>query len=133
MCLRLRQMAVILVMLLPSALRQPQSAMGQEVQWRHDYTQARREAVEKNRPLLVDVGTENCYWCKQLDLRTFRDPAIAAVLNARFIPLKIDAQQRTMGMKFVGEAGEAPARVRLGVGPGRIDDRQRTSYGRASQ
>jgi thioredoxin-like negative regulator of GroEL len=86
-------MAVILVMLLPSALRQPQSAMGQEVQWRHDYTQARREAVEKNRPLLVDVGTENCYWCKRLDASTFRDPKVVKMMNEQFIPVKLDANR----------------------------------------
>jgi thioredoxin-related protein len=71
----------------------PASASAQEVEWRSDYVKARQEAVEKNRPLVIDVGTENCYWCKQLDVRTFKDPAVAAMLNERFIPLKIDAEQ----------------------------------------
>ena len=39
----------------------------QEVQWRHDYDAARKEALDKNRPLLVDFGTPNCFWCRQLD------------------------------------------------------------------
>jgi thioredoxin-like negative regulator of GroEL len=69
----------------------PVSARAQEVEWRLDYAKARQEAVEKNRPLLIDVGTENCYYCKQLDLRTFKDPTIVALLNERCIPLKIDA------------------------------------------
>jgi thioredoxin-like negative regulator of GroEL len=69
------------------------SASAQEVEWRLDYVKARQEAVEKSRPLVIDVGTENCYWCKQLDLRTFKDPAVAALLNSRCIPLKIDAEQ----------------------------------------
>ena len=50
-------------------------------------------SLDKNRPLLIDVGTEHCYFCKQLDLRTFKDPAIVALLNERCIPLKIDADQ----------------------------------------
>ncbi|HWG41992.1 MAG TPA: DUF255 domain-containing protein [Gemmataceae bacterium] len=69
------------------------SASAQEVEWRQDYVKARQEAVEKNRPLVIDVGTTDCYWCKQLDLRTFKDPAIIALLNERCIPLKIDAEQ----------------------------------------
>jgi thioredoxin-like negative regulator of GroEL len=69
------------------------AAPAQEVQWRQDYKKAREEAVEKNRPLLIDVGTENCYFCKQLDQRTFKDPAIIAMLNDRCIPLRIDAEQ----------------------------------------
>jgi hypothetical protein len=67
------------------------STRAQEVEWRLDYGKARQEAVEKNRPLFIDVGTENCHYCKQLDLRTFKDPTIVALLNERCIPLKVDA------------------------------------------
>jgi thioredoxin-like negative regulator of GroEL len=71
----------------------PALTPAQEVEWRQDYGQARKEAEAKNRPLVIDVGTENCYFCKQLDLRTFKDPTIVALLNERCIPLKIDADQ----------------------------------------
>jgi len=71
----------------------PAAASAQEVEWRYDYVKARQEAVEKKRPLIIDVGTENCYYCKQLDLRTFRNPALVAYLNERCIPLKIDADR----------------------------------------
>jgi uncharacterized protein YyaL (SSP411 family) len=66
-------------------------ARAQEVSWRNDYNRARQEAVEKSLPLVIDIGTENCYWCKQLDLRTFKDPALSTYLNERTIPLKVDA------------------------------------------
>jgi hypothetical protein len=69
----------------------------QEVAWRTDYNRARQEAAEKGLPLIVDIGTENCVWCKQLDARTFKDPALVAYLNERTIPLRIDAQ-RTPGL-----------------------------------
>lgn len=71
----------------------PSSAAAQEVEWRLDYGKARQEAVEKNRPLVIDVGTEHCHFCKQLDQRTFKDPAVVSLLNERCIPLKIDADQ----------------------------------------
>ncbi|HXG10542.1 MAG TPA: DUF255 domain-containing protein [Gemmataceae bacterium] len=67
--------------------------VAQEVQWRTDYAEARREAAEKDRPLVLDFGTENCYWCKQLDLRTFRDPTVVRLMNEQFIPLKIDGER----------------------------------------
>jgi thioredoxin-related protein len=69
------------------------AARAQEVRWRYDYNQARREALEKSRPLLLDFGTENCFWCKKLDATTFRDPAVVQVLNEQFIPLKVDANR----------------------------------------
>jgi thioredoxin-like negative regulator of GroEL len=68
-------------------------ALAQEVEWRLDYAKARQEAIEKNRPLIIDVGTEHCHFCKQLDLRTFKDATVVAMLNERCVPLKIDADQ----------------------------------------
>jgi tetratricopeptide (TPR) repeat protein len=67
------------------------SLPGQEVQWRNDYGPARKEAVETGRPMMLDFTTENCFWCKQLELRTFLDPEVVALLNNRCIPVKIDA------------------------------------------
>jgi thioredoxin-related protein/outer membrane protein assembly factor BamD (BamD/ComL family) len=64
----------------------------QEVQWRQDYNAARKEADDKSRPLILDFGTKNCFWCKKLDASTFHEPAVAALLNDRFIPVKIDAE-----------------------------------------
>lgn len=69
------------------------SASAQEVEWRTDYMKACQEAAAKKRPIVIDVGTENCYYCKQLDLRTFKDPTLVALLNQRCVPLKIDAEQ----------------------------------------
>src|SRR5262249_22755360 len=64
-----------------------------EVQWRTDYNGARKEAEEKHRPLLIDFGTQNCFWCKRLDASTFRDPTVCGPLNEKFVPLKIDAER----------------------------------------
>jgi tetratricopeptide (TPR) repeat protein len=69
------------------------SGFGQEVHWRYDYNGARKEAQEQGLPLVLDVGTEACFWCKKLDDTTFRDPTILAALNGQFIPLKIDANR----------------------------------------
>src|SRR5262249_55162253 len=71
----------------------PLSLAAQEVQWRYEYNAARREATEKNRPLVLDFGTEHCFWCRKLDLTTFRDPSIVGVMNEKFLPLKIDAER----------------------------------------
>jgi len=63
------------------------------VQWRHDYNAARKEAEEQSRPLCIDFGTEQCIWCKRLDLSTFKEPSVVSLLNEKFIPLKIDANR----------------------------------------
>src|SRR5271154_830465 len=65
----------------------------QEPHWRTDYNEARREAKEKNRPILLDFSTENCFWCNKLEMTTFRDPAARKLMNERFVLLHVDAQQ----------------------------------------
>jgi thioredoxin-like negative regulator of GroEL len=69
------------------------TARAQDIAWRYDYNRARQEALDKSRPILIDFGTEACFWCKQLDTRTFTDPEIRALLNDRFVPLKVDAHR----------------------------------------
>src|SRR5690348_2400912 len=63
----------------------PCAAQAQEIQWRYDYKKAREESVEKGLPIVIDFGTESCFWCKQLDARTFRDAAVASLMNERCI------------------------------------------------
>jgi thioredoxin-related protein len=84
-------MAIYNIVLLTFMTVGPLSA--QEVQWRYDYTAARREAKEKQRPIVMDFGTSNCFWCKKLDASTFRDPGVVRQLNEQFIPVKIDAER----------------------------------------
>src|SRR5262245_33641716 len=67
--------------------------LAQTLTWRTDYNTARREAAEKGKPLLIDFGTDNCVWCKQLERTTFRDPAVASVMAERFVLLKIDGDR----------------------------------------
>jgi thioredoxin-related protein len=71
----------------------PFVSAAEEVRWRHDYNAARREAQDKGRPLLLDIGTDNCYFCKKLDATTFREPALVRLLNEHFVPLKVDGDK----------------------------------------
>ncbi|MCE9531827.1 MAG: DUF255 domain-containing protein [Planctomycetes bacterium] len=79
-------------MLMLALLAAPSSA-ADKIEWRADYDSARKEAAEKNRPLFLDFGTEDCVHCRRMHQTTFRDPAVMKLLNERFIPLKIDANR----------------------------------------
>jgi thioredoxin-related protein len=71
-------------------------AQAPEVNWRHDYDAARREARSKGLPMVLDFGTKNCFFCQKMDATTFRDPRVVSLINEKFIPLKIDAQEESM-------------------------------------
>ena len=81
------------------------TAFAQEVQWRHDYAAARKESAATGRPLLLDFGSENCIWCQRLDASTFRNPNVIALLNDKFIPVKLDGnreEQLTQALNVTG-------------------------------
>lgn len=77
------------------------TASAQAPAWRQDYNSVRREATDKQRPILLDFGTENCFWCKRLDATTFRDPSIVNLINEQFVPLKVDGdREATLAQKL---------------------------------
>jgi tetratricopeptide (TPR) repeat protein len=63
------------------------------ITWRTDYNTARKEAQDKGLPLLVVVGTDNCFYCRKLEANTFTDPNVAAIIAGGFVPLKVDANR----------------------------------------
>ena len=68
-------------------------AAEKEVEWRMDYDAARKESTEKNKPLFLEFMTEECVHCRRLEAGPFRDAAVVALLNERFIPLRIDSNR----------------------------------------
>jgi thioredoxin-related protein len=76
-----------------SCIACPLPLFAQEVPWRLDYNAARKEAREKNKPIVLDFGTTDCFWCKKLDTTTFRDPAVVKALTEQFIPVKVNADK----------------------------------------
>ncbi len=62
-----------------------------DIPWRTDYNLALAEAKKRGLPLVIDFGTNDCFWCKKLDDTTFRDPRIIQLLSEQFVPLKINA------------------------------------------
>jgi thioredoxin-related protein len=68
-------------------------AVGGDVKWRHNYDRAYREAKRKGLPLLVSVGTQNCIWCRRLEAQTLKDPEVVQLVNERYVPVEIDADE----------------------------------------
>jgi thioredoxin-related protein len=64
-----------------------------EIRWRTDYNSARQEAQEKGLPILLDIGTDDCFYCRKLDSTTFRDPTITAILAGQVLPVRVDGNR----------------------------------------
>ena len=72
--------------------QQSTAAEPPKIIWHTDYNTARKEAAEKGLPLLLVIGTEDCFYCRKLE-NTFKDAGIAAQIAGNFIALKVDANR----------------------------------------
>ena len=83
------------LVLVAAGLFAPQASAADPVKitWHTDYNAARKEATEKGLPLLLVVGTEECFYCRKLEANTFKDAGVAAQIAGNFVALKVDANR----------------------------------------
>jgi uncharacterized protein len=60
-------------------------------QWGPD---AFAEAKRLGKPVLLSVGYAACHWCHVMAHESFEDDEVAAVLNADFVAIKVDREER---------------------------------------
>ncbi|MGY5352873.1 thioredoxin family protein [Wenyingzhuangia sp. IMCC45533] len=57
------------------------------------------EAIALNKknpkPIIVDVFTDWCHWCKVMDKKTYTNTTIIEYINKNFYAVKFDAEQKT--------------------------------------
>lgn len=56
--------------------------------------EAFRLAHELDVPILLDISASWCHWCHVMDEKTYSHPEVAALINAEFIPIRVDTDKR---------------------------------------
>lgn len=76
-----------------------------KITWRKDVMElvSGKESVDK--PLLVDVYTDWCGWCKVMDEKTYAGPFVAKYLSDNFICVKLNADDKAEGSSFATSMG----------------------------
>ncbi|MBS1933750.1 MAG: thioredoxin domain-containing protein, partial [Bacteroidetes bacterium] len=64
------------------------------VDWYPWGEEALAKAKTENKPILVSIGYAACHWCHVMEHESFEDEATAAIMNANFICIKIDREER---------------------------------------
>ena len=64
------------------------------VHWRPWGEAALAEARATGKPILLSVGYAACHWCHVMAHESFEDEATAAVMNALFVNIKVDREER---------------------------------------
>jgi len=64
------------------------------VNWQPWDDAAREAARERDVPIFLSIGYAACHWCHVMEEESFSDPEVAAVLNERYVPIKVDREER---------------------------------------
>lgn len=52
------------------------------------------EARRRDVPIFLSVGYSTCYWCHVMERESFENESVARALNARFVCVKLDREER---------------------------------------
>ncbi len=84
---------------MPNHLQSTQSLYLQKhadnpINWWYWCESALKEAKQDNKPIFLSIGYSSCHWCTVMEGEAFSDQAIADYLNANFLPIKVDREER---------------------------------------
>lgn len=89
------QFTILVVLSLNASLILGQNLHASKVQWL-TFEQAEKLAKSTKTPkkIMVDLYTDNCGWCKKMDLSTFQNEFISHFMNENFYPVRFNAEQK---------------------------------------
>src|SRR5262249_1064063 len=64
------------------------------VDWYEWGEEALERARTEDRPILLSIGYAACHWCHVMEHESFEDPETAALMNERFVCVKVDREER---------------------------------------
>jgi hypothetical protein len=67
---------------------------GNPVDWYPWGEEAFAKARAEDKPILLSVGYSACHWCHVMEHESFEDPETAALMNERFVNVKVDREER---------------------------------------
>ncbi len=64
------------------------------IAWWEWSQEALETAQHENKPIFLSIGYSSCHWCTVMEGEAFSDLAIAEYMNANFLPIKVDREER---------------------------------------
>ncbi|MFN8922066.1 MAG: DUF255 domain-containing protein, partial [Sphingobacteriia bacterium] len=64
------------------------------VHWQPWGEAALAQAQREQKLVLISIGYSACHWCHVMEHQSFEDEQIAALMNAHFVCIKVDREER---------------------------------------
>ena len=68
-------------------------ATGEKMEWQ-ELSHVSQQLKTESKPVLIDLYTSWCYWCKVMDKKTYSDKNVIQYLKANFYSVKLNAETR---------------------------------------
>jgi uncharacterized protein YyaL (SSP411 family) len=83
------------------------------VDWYPWGEEAFSRAQAEDKPIFLSIGYSTCHWCHVMARESFEDPQVAALMNASFVNIKLDREERpeidhiymTVALELMGTGG----------------------------
>jgi YHS domain-containing protein/thiol-disulfide isomerase/thioredoxin len=77
----------------PGGAVQTGTAPSSTLQWQNSLEEARQLAAKTNRLVLVHFWSPSCIPCMQLEQNVFAQPSVQQAIHAKFVPIKLNADE----------------------------------------
>src|SRR5437868_5881562 len=64
------------------------------VDWYPWGPEALERARREDKPIFLSIGYSTCHWCHVMERESFEDPHTASIMNASFVSIKVDREER---------------------------------------
>lgn len=71
------------------------SLFAQGTEWK-SWNEARTLAKKNHKIIMLETVRDGCHYCEEMEHAVFEDPAMAALIQKRFIPVKIVINRQTV-------------------------------------
>ena len=75
-----------------------------EIKWEKDLATAKKKAKEKNLPIMIDVYTDWCTWCKELDKNTYSHKEVIDIAK-KMVSVKLNPETSEEGADIAQRYG----------------------------
>ena len=72
----------------------PRPNRAAEIAWEAWDESSFRRARSEDKPVLLSISAVWCHWCHVMDETSYSDPAVIALINERYVAIRVDADRR---------------------------------------
>lgn len=99
-----KRVFILLALIMASITSGFSSKPSEVIQW-ISFEQAAKQFATNPKPILIDIYTDWCGWCKKMDVSTYRSQQLVKYVKEKFYAIKFNAESKNpivfSGKKFV--------------------------------